>query len=192
MGTLATPNHVVWEYFFSLRRMAASAKAAESPELARQFAALAIVMSVTVCEVFMNLWFRVRIEEVNDAEGRKQFLKDLSFPFLSLEKKLKQWPKRYLGKEIDFSSGPGAAFVALKKTRNRIIHFTSTHETFTFENVSIHGLADTSEYDALGATEAQNAVQTAETFVREVFRLAGIPIEQIGGMMHGWTGKIAV
>jgi hypothetical protein len=170
MGTLATPNHVVWEYFFSLRLMAARAKEAQSPELARQFAALAIVMSVTVCEVFMNLWFRVRIEENNDEEGHKAFLKDLSFPFISLEKKLKLWPKRYLGKEIDFVTGPGAAFSALKKLRNSIIHFTSTHETFTYENVSIHGLADTSEYDALGALEAVSALETAEAFVREVFR----------------------
>jgi hypothetical protein len=182
----------VWEYFSSLRQLASNAITAPNEQLARQSAALAIVMSVTVCEVFMNLWFRVRIEEKNDAAGRAAFLKDLSFPFASLDKKLKSWPKRYLGKDLNLASGPGAAFVALKETRNGIIHFASTHETFTFENVSIHGLADTSEYDALGAPEAKAALETAEQFVQEIFRLAGHTGHELPEMMHGWTGQLAI
>jgi hypothetical protein len=171
--------------------LAEKARSAESAQVARQYAALAIVMSTTVCEVFMNIWFRVRVEEMNDAEARRLFLKDLSFPFASLERKLRVWPKRYLGKDFDVSSGPGAAFVTLKAKRNNIVHFTTSWETFQFENISIHGLANFSEYDALGPDDAAAAVIVAEEFVKEIFRLGDVPEVNLPGLMHGWTGKFA-
>lgn len=119
-------------------------------------------------------------------------MKDLSPPFLPLDKKLKLWPKRYLGKTLDCTAGPGAAFVELKNTRNRIVHFTSTHETFRVENATIHGLADFTEYDSLNYDNARTALETAEALVAEIFRLADVPPERISDVIHAWTGKIAV
>jgi hypothetical protein len=123
MVTLSSPNSVVWEYFWSLRQLVSSAREAPSPQLSRQATALAVIMAVTVGEVFLNLWFRVRVEERHTKPQRDALLKDLAHPFLSLDGKLKQWPKRYLGQALDHSAGPGAAFMALKSIRNSIIHF---------------------------------------------------------------------
>lgn len=190
MSILSSPNRVVCEYFVSLRRLAEEAKKAPSQELCRQSAALAVIMAVTVSEVFMNLWFRVRIEERHSVAEREAFLKELSFPRpVSLDRKLRKWPERYLGGSIDVSSGPGAEFIKLKSLRNSIVHFTSNHESIELEGVAIHGLANTTDYDGLGYEQANWALQTAENFVAEIFRKSGVSEENIRHGLHAWTGK---
>jgi hypothetical protein len=188
-SVLSSPNRVVWEYFFSLRQLSSQAREAPSPEMARQAAALAVVMAVTVVEVFLNLWFRVRVEEQGIEVNRQSFLADLERR-ASLEQKLRRWPARYLGTALDLNSGPGAQFSELKKLRNSIIHFISSHQSFEAEGFAIHGLADTSQYDALDSASAVWAHETAENTVAEVFRLAGLA--DIRGALHAWTGRIAV
>jgi hypothetical protein len=168
-------------------------KSAQSDEQRRQTAALAVVMSVTAVEVFLNLWFRLRVEEQQSHDNRKSLLKDLAYPHpASLERKLRNWPKRYLHKEIDFTSGAGEKFMRIKSLRNSIIHFSSSHETFEQDNVSIHSLADTTEYDALSHGSAEDALSAAEGIVVEVFRLANVEDEHIPNLLHAWVGKIPV
>jgi hypothetical protein len=164
------------------------ARDAQSPELARQAAALAVVMAVTVSEVFLNLWFRVRVEEKCIAGHRESFLRDLESR-VSLERKLKHWPTRYLSAPLNLSSGAGHEFSLLKTIRNSIIHFTSSHESVEVNSISIHGLADTSDYDALSSKQATWALHTAENLVAEVFRLAGVAEEDIPHALHVWIGK---
>ncbi len=190
MPTYSSPNRIVWEYFLSLRLLAQNARNAQSPELARQAAALAVVMAVTVGEVFLNLWFRVRVEEKGIAGQRESFLKDLQSR-ASLESKLKHWPARYLSAPLSLSSGAGLEFSLLKALRNSIVHFTSSHESIELDNVSIHGLADTTHYDALSSEQATWALHTAENFVAEIFRLAGVSEKDIPHALHAWTGKPA-
>lgn len=189
--TLSSPNRVVWEYFFSLRQLAASARAAPGAELCRQATALTIIMAVTAGEVFLNLWFRARVEERCTTLDRDAFLRDLSPPFLSLEKKLKRWPSRYLAKPLDLSSGAGKAFVDLKNKRNAIVHFTSTHESFSHDGIAFHGLANTTDYDELSYEAAAWALETAECFVAEILRLAEMPPDHVRHAMHAWTGKVS-
>ncbi len=188
MTQLVTPNHVIWEYFSSLRQLVEAAKEARNQELCRQAAALAIIMGVTVGEVFLNVWFRVHVEERHGKTERDAFLKDISPPFKSLERKLKDWPKQYLGKELDLLSGPGRAFMDLKDLRNSIVHFTSTHEAITYDNVSIHGLANFTTYNALNDESAIAAFETATAFVVEIFKLAGVSPRDIPHNLHAWTG----
>lgn len=190
MPTYSSPNRVVREYFLSLRLLAQNARDAQSPELARQAAALAVVMAVTVGEVFLNLWFRVRVEEKGIPDQRESFLKDLESR-ASLERKLKHWPSRYLSAPLCLSSGAGHQFSLLKSLRNSIVHFTSSHESLELANIALHGLADTSDYDALSSEKATWALHTAEDFVAEIFRLAGVAEKDIPHALHAWTGKPA-
>jgi len=190
MTLLVSPTHVIWEYFSSLQQLVAAANEARNRELRRQAAALAVIMGVTVGEVFLNVWFRVRVEEIHDKAERNAFLKDLSPPFKSLERKLQDWPKQYLGKELDLQSGPGRAFTDLKDLRNSIVHFKSTHETITYDNVSIHGLADFTSYDSLNYESARAAFETIQAFVAEIFRLAGVSPKEIPHELRTWTGIV--
>ena len=146
-------------------------------------------MAVTVVEVFLNLWFRVRVEERKVSGEREAFLKDLAAR-ISIDRKVKQWPQRYLSKALNFNAGAGAEFIKLKELRNSIIHFTGSHESIDLGNVTIHGLADTSEYDALTAVHASWALQTAEDLVAEVFRLAGLNSEEVSHALHAWAGGV--
>ena len=190
MPTYSAPNRIVRDYFLSLRLLEERAREAQSPELSRQTAALAVVTAVTVIEIFLNLWFRVRVEERKVPGEREAFLKELSAR-ISLDRKLKQWPQRYLSGELNVTSGAGAEFMKLKELRNSIVHFTSSHESIDLGNVTIHGLADTTEYDALSAEKAIWALQTAEDFVAEIFQLAGIASKEIPHALHAWVGSPA-
>jgi len=191
MPTYSSPNRIVWDYFWSLRLLEENARKAPSPELARQSTALAVVMAVTVVEVFLNLWFRVRIEERKVPGEREAFLKELSAR-ISLDRKVNQWPSRYLSGPLNFNSGAGAEFMKLKKLRNSIIHFTSSHQSVDLGEVAVHGLADTTEYDSLTASNASWALQTAEDVVAQVFRLAGIAAKEVPNALHAWAGRVPV
>lgn len=191
MPTYSSPNRIVWEYFLSLRLLSERARAAESPELCRQAAALAVVMAVTVGEVFLNLWFRVRVEERRITEEREALLKDLTTR-VSLDRKLKSWPSRFLSAPLDVGDGPGGEFMRLKTLRNSIVHFTSSHEGVDLGEFTLHGLADTTDYDALSSTHAAWALKTAENLVGEIFRLAGTSGKDIPHALHVWTGKLPV
>jgi hypothetical protein len=137
-ATLSSPNRIVWEYFDSIRRLVEETRDTSTPELCRQNAALAVIMAITAVEVFLNLWFRIRVEELQSTTKRDAFLKDISSR-KSLDHKLKNWPTSYLDKSLNLSSGAGAEFIKLKGLRNSIVHFSSTHETFQYENVVING-----------------------------------------------------
>lgn len=193
MTNLSSPNRIVWEYFEALRRLVVESRDAESESTRRQSAALAVVMSVTVVEVFFNIWFRVRAEELYTPEEVAQLVSELGHPRpWSLDKKLKHWPKRYLGKELNLNDGPGAQFMKIKALRNSIVHFSSSHTTFEHGNVAIHGLADTTDYDELSFEKARSALFAAEDLIGEVFLLAGTPPENTRHMLHSWAGRIPV
>lgn len=185
---LSSPNRVVWEYFRSVRLLAERAGTSESQELCRQTTALTVIMAVTVVEVFFNLWFRVRVEEMGTAAERVALLRDLR-KRISLDKKFNDWPRRYLSVALNTNDGTGAEFVKLRTLRNSIVHFSSSHEQVNFDGGSIHGLANTSEYDALASQQAAWALETAENVVAEIFRLASVPEKDISGSMRVWTGK---
>jgi len=187
MPRFSSPNRIVWDYFWSLRLLAKNAKEALSPELERQATALAVVMAVTVCEVFLNLWFRVRVEEKAIPAHRDSLLKDLNSR-ISLHRKLEPWPLRYLSTSLDLNSGAGGEFVKLKSLRNSIVHFTSSHKSIELPGVTIHGLADTNDYNLLSSKQAMWALQTAENLVAEIFHLAGVAENEIPHALHTWAG----
>jgi hypothetical protein len=147
-------------------------------------------MSVTAVEVFLNMWFRVRVEESGNSANRISLLKDLT-DRRSIEFKLRNWPKRYLGAELDLSTGAGAQFAEIKRRRNAIVHFTSTHETVEVGPYRLQGMADTTEYDILSHADAAPALKAARDLVAEIFRIAGLSPGQVARAMHGWTGTIA-
>lgn len=193
MTNLSSPNRIVWEYFEALRRLVVEARDADSEANRRQSAALAVVMAVTVVEVFFNLWFRVRAEERHSREEVALLVSEPKHPRpWSLDKKLRHWPKRYLGKDLDLSAGPGAHFMSVKELRNFIVHFSSTWTTLEHGNVVVRGLADTTAYDELSFEKAHSALLSAEDLIAEVFLLAGVEPANIHHMLHQWVGRIPV
>jgi len=188
MTTFSSPNRIVWEYFNSLKNLVQTARYASNSDFARQTSALAIVTAVTVAEVFLNLWFRIRVEERGNTESRESLLKDLKNR-VSFQRKLEQWPLRYLAEPLDLKAGPGGDFMKLKSLRNSIVHFTSSNSSLNVDDVILHGLADTSDYDSLTAENGIWALETTEAMIVEIFRLGGISEKEIPHALHMWTGR---
>ncbi len=178
---------MVWSYFSALRRMCHQVEKHSIEAYKKEDAALCVITAVTVVEVFLNVYFRILISESPYKHAEKKIQNDLQKQ-VSLDKKLKEWPKEVFGKKIDFGTGAGQKFMELKNIRNGLVHFSSTWETIEVPGITIHGLADTSVFESLGENTAIQALETAEDFLVEVFRLRGIKDIDIPSVLHSWTG----
>ena len=149
---------------------------------------MSTILAISAVEVFMNLWFRIHASEQSDIALQDALAKDLEKK-ISIDQKLALWPKRHLKVELNLKAEPVRNFLVLKSRRNSIIHFQSNHESIHASNIIIHGLADTTEYDLLSGASAQEALNTAEEFVAEVFRIAGFDAGTSEVALAGWVGK---
>ncbi|HMV13164.1 MAG TPA: hypothetical protein PKD88_11915 [Nitrosomonas sp.] len=189
---LSSPQYLVWELFQALRRLCervGESHIAQNESVSRQDAALCTILAVQCVEVFFNVYFKVLINEPDYAHANEKISNDLDNTMYSLEKKIKEWPRHAFGKGLDLGGGAGQKFIALKERRNRLIHFTSSHVTFSMPGFAIYGMADTTDYHSLTAKSAIDALQTAEAFLCEIFMLRGISPENLSSALHSWTGK---
>jgi len=186
----ASPHYMVWELFQALRRHCVRMRQHPLGEAeTRQDAAVAVVLAVQCVEVFLNVFFRVLVSEPTYSHAEERICVDLKNPRFGLDQKIKEWPTAVFGKRLELGSGVGQRFVALKNTRHRLMHFTSSHQTVSIPGVEIHGLADISVYSELSVQTAFDALRTAEDFLCEVFTLRGIARDHLPHSMHSWTGR---
>lgn len=186
---LASHNTMLWQFHSSLNRQIGLATLATDVDERRQNVAVCIVLSVTLVETFFNMFFRVVVSEA----GFKQFNEKIAQDFedqVPLDHKIKEWPKLVFGKSLDLSQGIGQKFIELKNLRNWLMHFTSSFESVSFDNITIQGLADISTYEALGVQDATQSLTTAEGIISEVLKLRGAQAEHIPSNLQYWLGKI--
>jgi len=189
---LSSPNRIVWQYFEALRRLVNRLDPATDVTALKQDVAVCIMLAVTVVEAFLNIFFRVVVSEPGFTQHKKRVLEDLE-KRKSLDYKLKNWPRQVFGRELDFAAPVPSSFLALKDTRNDLMHFTSNHKTLVLQpGVNIEGLADTSAFDTLTVDNAADALDLAEGMVGELFRLRGTPDNQLPHALHLWTGKVPI
>lgn len=185
---LSTPNKMVFSYFSALRRMCYQVEKHSTESHKREDSLLCIITAVTVVEVFLNVYFRILISESAYKHAENKVQEDLQ-KRVSLDRKLKEWPKEVFGKKIDFGTGAGQRFMELKNLRNDLVHFSSTWEIVEVPGITIRGLADTSVFELLGEHSAIQALETAEEFLIEIFRMRGIKEADIPSALHSWTGQ---
>jgi hypothetical protein len=196
---LASPNSMVWTYFRSLERIAARVPQIGDPIEQRDEIALAFFLAVAAVEAFVNVFFRVLVDEPGGDYISKKGLVltdlDESEPGgpKGLKYKLNNWPPKILGKSLAWQTGIARDFEELRLRRNALMHFTSAHETVQIPgNVYIYGLVNTAAYDELNALDAAKAHSVATGMVEELLRLTGIPEEHIPHGLHQWTGKVPI
>lgn len=189
MPTHSTHAGVVRDYFESVRWLNRQAQSSEDTLQVRRVTAITTIQAVTAVEVFVNLWFRTFVAERGDKKLEQVLLSDLEGR-APLEKKLATWPKRHLGSKLELHRGPGLAFIELKNLRNSIVHFASNYATVHVPQLIIHGLADTSKYDALLGVDAEKALVAAENLVAEIFRLAGFDEVTRERALAVWIARI--
>ncbi|MCK4394730.1 hypothetical protein KAX17_17655 [Candidatus Bipolaricaulota bacterium] len=187
-ATYSSPNRMVWEYFAALRRLVATLDKVSNKSVLKQEVAICIMLAVCVVEAFLNIFFRIVVSEKAFSQHAFDVLKDLR-ERKSLDYKVKNWPKSILGQGLDFQSKVPKAFLGLKDRRNDLMHFTSSHDTLTLPGLTLHGAVDTSAFDTLTADDASEALEIAEGMICELFRLRGVPEEDLDHVLHLWTGK---
>lgn len=189
--TLSSPNRMVWELFEALRRLCARASDVhnKNESAQRQDAAICVILSVQCVEVFFNIYFRVLISEAAFAHAAEQISSDLEKTQFGLDRKIKEWPHLVFGKKLSLDKGAGQRFVTLKNLRHKLMHFSSSHESFEIPGMTVQGLADTSVYEEISACTATDALHTAEAFLCEVFTLRGVAANDLLHSLHSWTGR---
>ena len=185
----ASPNTMIHEYFEILRWLVQGLDDIKNKVLLRRQIALSIFQSVTAVETFLNVYFRVVVSENRFNQHEQYFLKTIS-ERKPLEYKLKNWPKTILGRNLSLDSGIGKSFVDLKNLRNSLMHFVSSHDTVQVASWVFRGMANIDQYENLTVADARKALETAESFAREIFRLKGVKENEMQTMLQLWIGML--
>jgi hypothetical protein len=184
---LASPNSIIWNYLNGLRRSCRRCINEKEADIQKEDAAQCVMLSVTIVDAFLNLYFQIFVNLAKHEHAKDTFNNDLKRK-ISIDKKIKEWPKLLFDRQIDLGKGAGQRFYNLKNKRNALVHFSSSFETPEFSNIVINGLANISQYSSLTPQDAIDAVEVTEDFMREVFRVCGTPEESIPHAMYLWAG----
>jgi hypothetical protein len=185
---LATPNSILWEFYAILTHQADLASKASEPEQKRRMMATCIILAVTLVETFVNIYFRIVASEKQFSHAGAEIMEDLRNQ-MSLDYKIKKWPRLAFGASVDFGQGVGQDFISLKEDRNWLMHFSSTYEPVSFDNVTIQGLSDISRYESFDHYDPIRTVSTVEGIIIEILKLRGITSNQVAPSLLQWLGK---
>ena len=185
--TKSSPNTMVMEYWQLLSDLVYPEHPKTDPNDIRRQVALTVLLSVTAVETFVNIYFRLLVSQDAFKNYERRIINDLKHR-ISLEEKLVKWPKLLFGREFDQSKGIGQEFKELKDLRNKLMHFTTSHETLKIGEIEIHGLSDISFYHKLTTEDSLRAETVAHRTMAEVIRLSGKSEEEVKAEMLRYTG----
>jgi hypothetical protein len=183
---LGSIGMIVSHYFQCVRRLVADADHGDD-DLQRENAALAVILSVSAIEAFLNIWFRTYSREPRYAAHRGRILSDLQAQ-RGVRDKLKEWPPLFFGQGYDFSRGSPQRMLGLIDRRNKLLHFSTNEDSLQLPGITIEGLVNVSAYSSLTLGDACVAQTVCEDIVRGFFELQGLPLEQVQANVHLWTG----
>jgi len=191
---LSSPNRMVCSCFRSLQRHIAYLVEENDENKIRDIAASSVVMAVTAVETFVNMHFRILVEE-EKYKSFKSMVVDESESTngnrpKGLEQKLNSWPNKILNKNIDFNNGIAKEFEEMRVIRNNLTHFVSGYEAVAYGNVEIRGLANTDAFDSLKKEDGERALRVAKEFIEHILSLSGVKEENLPHAMHHWGGFV--
>jgi hypothetical protein len=192
--SLSSANRMVWIYFDSLRRVVNRAATVQDSTQQKDEIVLSLFLAVAAVEIFVNIYFRVLVSQPAFRQHKQMVFNDLNVNSpggpKGLDYKLRHWPAKILGKSLAWQGGRAKEFDEIRDVRNALMHFTSSHDTATFPNMIIEGMANTTIYDALAPQAALKALNAAEGIVAEILLRSGSTSEQIPQALQAWTGKV--
>ena len=188
--TYSSAQTMVCEYYRSLNNVIARIEATEDKDAIQRDVFICFLLGIAIVETFISAYFQVFAEGNNNLEHKEKFYVAFNSRSMSFDKKINMWLKLFFSKEIDPNEPAAKEFSELKKKRNHLTHFKRTYSTLPFSGATtISGLADTTDYNNLTINDALQTRKTVENYVEYVFRLSGVPEENIPFMLQSWIGK---
>jgi hypothetical protein len=185
---LGSPHHLIWQYYECLHRQIRRVPVYEDGTQ-KQELVLVVFLAVTVVETFINAFFRVLIEEAQFATHRERIIRDLA-KRVSLDEKIRRWPKLIFGKPLEPANNDIRAFFDLKDIRNSLMHFVSSHETVELPGpIILRGMADVTAYESLSPRYCRECPAVIRAFAYQVFILRGLETELLPHAFHSWFGE---
>ncbi|HRS51447.1 MAG TPA: hypothetical protein P5067_03345 [Candidatus Marinimicrobia bacterium] len=148
-------------------------------------------MTVTCVEVFLNMFFRILLEESRFEHLKEQTIKEMESTRFGLESKIRKWPERFFHKNF-INSKAGKEFIKYKKIRNGLIHYQATcKEIVPFPTpFNKYGVTDTSIFHNLEYDYVQNSKNVVKGVIEEMFKLSGHLNSHPYFTIDNWTGEI--
>ena len=188
---LGSPQSILWVYYNILRILILDFHNTTDENEKKEKAFLVIIVSVTIIDAFLNIYFFLLVSEEKYSyhmEQIKNEIKKTSFP---LDKKVNQWPMLLFNKNVDFGSGVGQKFMNLKNLRNKLLHFQSDHNELDIQNIKISKLLDITIYEELAQYDVDSCQSIVLDLASEIFRLVGIQKDKIPHFIHSWFGDLS-
>jgi hypothetical protein len=188
--TLATPNNVPWRLYGMLGRLAADADDLRDRELTEQDGLVSIVLGTTAIEAFANLYFRTLADEPEFTHARDTILTDLKRSSGATVEKLPRWAKLAFRRPIEESDARWAEYAWLRKQRNSLLHFKSSHEHISLPGITITGLASTEVFATIDAATPRRVMQCVRGVVELVSLARGLTAPGVARAVHIWLGAV--
>jgi len=180
------PNRLPWIYYEMLVNLVNEIHKEEDIEKIRQKTVICVFLSLSLIETFINIYFRLFAEKINDANKRIQLIEEINKR--GIDWKIDNWP---VLQKIDYGQGIGQKFQNLKKLRNDLVHYKPTYERVEVPGFAMEGLTDTAVYDFLNKDDAFNFLETAENFIGEIICIGdGMTKDLIKHSLHFWLGRV--
>jgi hypothetical protein len=183
---LRSPHGLVREYSFALQRIIRRLGAIEDEDERLQDIAICVFLAVTMVEAFLNAYFRRLTLEPDFAHHTERLLADLQRR-VTLDRKLRAWPRLFFPGEFDPNSSEVLAFVELKDRRNALMHFHSEPGVLRIGAQGVW-MIDTKLYDGLAIEDAVNAANIGYAYIRSLIGLWQKNPHELNQQLSMWTG----
>ena len=187
--TFSTPHGMVWNHVSCFETLLKELKTETDSNIINQKAALCLHLGILILESFMNIYFRLLVEEDKYSQFKNRILSEIKNR-KSIDYKLKKWPSLFFNKKLTFENGIGRDLMKMKEERNSIMHFNYTYETIHLDSVTVNGLADTTFYHSLDYSKAQEYFQTSINAIKEILSFSGISEDKLPFLLQRWTSVI--
>ena len=184
---LASPNTLTRAYYSAARQLAVESAAAQEESEMRERAVGAVTMSVACVETYLNVFAKLWLDQNPKSPHTSQIERELRKK-QTLGRKIENWPHLFFEQELNFGAGPSQSFKKLLDQRNRLMHFFPESKDFVYQSITIQGLIDNSEFEALKRDTGLYAVSVAVIFVSHLLELQGVPNDQLKHAVHHWLG----
>lgn len=185
---LRSPHGLVRQYSLALQRMIHRLPDIEADERLQDIA-ICIFLAVTMVDAFLNAYFRRLTLGAEYMHHSEKLLKDLERR-ISLDGKLRTWPKLFFPDRVDRDAVELQAFHKLKERRNTLMHFHAEPGVLRLGNQGVW-MIDSQLYDNLEIRDAVDAANISYALMKYLIAFWQASAAEVEQHLWMWTATRA-